>query len=284
MSDDIKQQKETLLRQLLKDKPDIGMKEANAVIRDQFDTGVSPPVFSKVRRAMLEESTQTLKAAAKPEKEESNQSIKAAANPEEESNQSIKSQTKPKKEKPTKKTSKVEASDQNDTIVERDDETKDADAKPKEPSKSKVKTKANKQKSNQDEEQPAGDARGEKDKRKKQPENKQAEPEPKEPEPEIDPNLPRFPVKIEVDVDLSQPFSEVHLCGGFNLWKVDELAMVKNEHKNWVFEGELPQGEYTYKFVIDRKLWYLDLSRRRVTDKTGVSHPITIGEEAANGS
>jgi hypothetical protein len=268
MSDDIKQQKETLLRQLLKDKPDIGMKEANAVIRDQFDTGVSPPVFSKVRRAMLEESTQTLKATAQPE-EESNQSTK-------------KSPTKSKKEKPTKKTNKVEASEQNDTVVGRDDESKGPEAKPKEPSKSKAK--ANKPKSKQEEEQPADDTRGEKDKRQKQAENKQAEPEPKEPEPEIDPNLPRFPVKIEVDIDLSQSFSEVHLCGGFNLWKTDELAMVKNEHKNWVFEGELPQGEYTYKFVIDRKLWYLDFSRRRVTDKTGVSHPITIGEESANGT
>ena len=268
MSDDIKQQKETLLRQLLKDKPDIGMKEANAVIRDQFDTGVSPPVFSKVRRAMLEESTKNLQTATKPK---------------EESDQSLKKPTQAKKEKPPKKTAKVEVTTQDEAADDSDEnvndtDTKDLSTKTKEPIKSKAKL--NKKKPNQ-EEQLAADTTGGKDKKQSQPENKQPEPEP---EPEIDPNLPRFAVKIEVDVDLPHTFSEVHLCGGFNLWKVDELAMVKNEHNNWVFEGELPQGEYTYKFVVDRKLWYIDFSRKRVTDKTGVSHPITIGEENLSAS
>lgn len=271
MSDDIKQQKETLLRQLLRDKPDIGMKEANSVIRDQFDTGVSPPVFSKVRRAMLEESAQQLKTATKPEQEP--KSIRDSGTPS-------------KQEKSLNQPAEVEAATHNEAVEVTEEETnaadgKDVSTKPNQPHRTKVKLSKKKPKQ---EDQLAAETAGKDDKKLNQADSKQPEalPKDKEPEPEIDPNLPRFTVKIEVDVDLPQPFSEVHLCGGFNLWKVDELAMVKNENNHWVFEGELPQGEYTYKFVVDRKLWYLDFSRKRVTDKTGVSHSIIIGEENLN--
>ena len=58
MSDDLKNNKENLLRQLLSAQPELGMKEANALIRAQFDTGVSPPVFSKIKKE-LEENAAT---------------------------------------------------------------------------------------------------------------------------------------------------------------------------------------------------------------------------------
>jgi hypothetical protein len=267
MSDDIKQKKEDLLRQLLKDKPDIGMKEANAVIRDQFDTGVSPPVFSKIRKALLEESVEAAKTKAPAKTAKAKVSAKktgkvAEANKAEETqaeaiDADVKTEEKAKPKKagrPKGKKAKGQAE-----ASAKDDSAKDgatAEDAPKADSKQKAESKQNEE-PKQKADVPA--------------------PEPEAPaEPEIDPNLPKFTVKIEVAIDIDA--QEVHLCGGFNLWKVGELAMQKTEDNIWVFEGELPQGEYTYKFVVDQKIWYVDFSRRRVTDKTGVSHAITIGE------
>jgi len=42
----------TLLRTLLLENPELSMKEANIVIRDQFGTGVAPPQYSKLKREL----------------------------------------------------------------------------------------------------------------------------------------------------------------------------------------------------------------------------------------
>ena len=62
-----------LLRSLLKDNPNLGMKDANAVIREQFGTGVAPPQFSKVKKEFegdekLEQKEVTYKKEEKKQK------------------------------------------------------------------------------------------------------------------------------------------------------------------------------------------------------------------------
>lgn len=94
-------------------------------------------------------------------------------------------------------------------------------------------------------------------------------------EEEIDPNLPKFPVHLEILVPSA---TSVHLSGSFNRWRTDELPMTHSGDGFWVFDGELPQGEWHYKFVVDGRVWFLDIHKRKVTDRTGVSHPIQVGE------
>ena len=95
----------------------------------------------------------------------------------------------------------------------------------------------------------------------------------REEEPELDPNLPKFPVHLEIKVPEA---TEVHLSGSFNRWRIGEYPLRKTGYQTWVFEGELPQGDYQYKFVLDKKIWFLDMNRERVLDKTGVSHTLCV--------
>lgn len=54
--------------------------------------------------------------------------------------------------------------------------------------------------------------------------------------------------------------SKVSLAGSFNDWAQHELMMKPDEEGFWAIEIPLlPEGRYTYKFLVDDKLWVEDL-------------------------
>ena len=84
-------------------------------------------------------------------------------------------------------------------------------------------------------------------------------------------------VHLEVHLQGTATAKSVHLAGSFNEWKHTELPMTRGrENHHWIFDGKLPEGEHTYRFVVDSKFWELDLERERVTDRSGVAHRIVI--------
>jgi hypothetical protein len=161
------------------------------------------------------------------------------------------------------------------------EEKKVSDSKAKVKSSVKKKEAEAPQKEKADEPEEEG-ASEEKSDEKPSDENNQKKPEREEPAPppviveeEIDPNLPKFPVHLEILVPSA---STVNLSGSFNLWRTDEHPLKNSGEDFWVFDGELPQGEWHYKFVVDGRVWFLDIHKKKVTDRTGVSHPIQVGD------
>jgi hypothetical protein len=225
MSEDTKAAKAKRCRELLEANPDLGMKEANVTIREEFGTGVAPTTFSKIKKELSGESTasSTSEKSASPEKAQVAPSDSAESSP-----------------------SETNTSEESEQSSEKTEEKKDSADKKKQQEKSEGEA------SQQEETPPVV-----------------------EEEEEIDPNLPKFPVHLEILVPTA---STVHLSGSFNRWRIDELPMTNSGEGFWVFDGELPQGEWHYKFVVDGRLWYLDIHKRKVTDRTGVSHPIQVGD------
>lgn len=232
MSDNTKEKKEELLKQLLTANPEITMKEANVSIRESFDTGVSGPVFSKVKKALLGDG-QSPSEVPEPASSE-------AAPPQAEAEAPSESvQSEASDSAPSPEPGESEQSQENNSTPSNEDKKASEDNK--------------------------ADASEE-----------GAEESPQEEEePEIDPNLPRFPVRLEIHAPEAKT---VHLAGSFNRWCTSEYPLAPTGEGFWAFDGDLPQGEYSYKFVIDGNTWWLDMHKERVIDKTGVSHPITIGE------
>lgn len=190
-------EKEALLVSLLKKDRDLSMKDANVVIREKFGVGVAPPLFSKIKRELLD-NEETKK------KETSAKTIKAK-------------KTTKKTQENKKEVKKAKKEDQIKNIKEDVAEN----LPPAEPELSKQK----------------------------------------------------YPVKLKVEIENADT---VHLSGSFNHWKQEELALKKEKENIWTFDGQLPEGEHSYKYIVNNKEWYLDLNLERVTDKTGVSHPIVI--------
>lgn len=282
MSNDIKQQKEELLIKLLKENPQCSMKEANATIREAFDTGVSPPVFSRVKKQLFagenveveEKAPKKIKKKAPPKvKKESKVATEVVAE------QAVAEKQAPSSPEDSSDLSDnlFDGSEAKKTQIEDELKTKDVKKEPllgddesqaekseAKPSKSKPKGKGRRPKSESSEEPKAEKASaGDK---------KEAEEE-KVAEPEIDPNLPKHRVQLSIDVPEAE---SVHLAGSFNAWKTAELPLAKGEGSTWNFDGELPEGEYFYKFVLDQKIWFLDMEKERFADKTGISHKIVI--------
>jgi hypothetical protein len=56
--DKIKQEKEALCMELLKADPGLGLKAINEEVRKKFDSGIAPPVFSKIKKALAEPSVE----------------------------------------------------------------------------------------------------------------------------------------------------------------------------------------------------------------------------------
>jgi hypothetical protein len=297
MSDDLKQKKEDLLRKLLISQPEMGMKEANALIRDKFDTGVSPPIFSKIKKECEDGSVAT---AAKPEAEIASKKKSSKTEiPEVKAEKTAKAEKvtkalKAKKTAPVIEVSKTvppsiesflgadsSSEDKNDIasmsdIFDGQEAQKARHVVPEAPSQE------NQPLISASEEEQNGDSdnNAENDSDNDDDQNNEAgHVQLKEEEPEIDPNLPKFRVQLEIKVPEAQ---EVHLSGSFNRWRVGEHPLTKISDQVWRFDGELPQGEYQYKFVLDKKIWFLDMNRERVIDKTGVSHSISIQEAAVS--
>jgi hypothetical protein len=274
MSDDIKQRKEELLIKLLKENPQLSMKEANVSIREAFDTGVAPPAFSRIKKSLFAGQADT--AAEAPVVKE-----KAKAKPKAEKKTPAKS--KAKKVPKTTSEESIDLFDGSEAKKASADEekrtAKEAEVKPLLGDDTEEKPKKPKAKKKAKEDKEATDSKGSEEKTEDSENNKTTEAKKvvKEEEPEIDPNLPKHTVKLAVNIPKA---SEVHLAGSFNRWKTSELALVKQDDSQWTFEGELPEGTYEYKFVVDQKVWFLDMDLARVTDKTGISHRIVIPQPA----
>ena len=223
--------KEQFLLDLLEKNPEMTMKEANVIIRDKYDTGVSPPVYSKVKKILTgasEKKSDVPETKIIPVAE-------LSVSPETESNGHVPEDninipdavaddffSVPQASSPLP-AHEVEA--QND-LSAGDDHDFSTDAT--------------------DEEQLPMEAA-----------------------------IPKrhCPVAFKTRIKSAQ---SVYLAGSFNAWKKDQYPMRKGENNWWFFEGELPEGEHHYKYVIDQLSWHLDFTQPFVTDDTGVSHKVTI--------
>jgi hypothetical protein len=290
MSDDIKQKKEELLTKLLKENPQLSMKEANVSIREAFDTGVAPPVFSRIKKSLFSgEGAETPKPKEdKKAKAPKKTRAKKAAEPREENKTEAAemdlfdgSEAQKAKEE---EASKAEQELKPEPLLSEDsapikkkrpkkaakNEDRDLDAKAKSAS-----LEENDSKTEPDQK----DSTGKPDRENGEKAKRDQAPQPKEPDfPAIDPNTPKHPVKLVVHAPKAD---QVNLAGSFNQWKIDEYSLEKGDHGLWHFSGDLPEGEYEYKYVVDQKTWFLDMNATRVTDKTGVSHKITIPQQAS---
>jgi hypothetical protein len=283
MSDDIKQKKEELLTKLLKENPQLSMKEANVSIREAFDTGMAPPAFSRIKKELFAGQALAAEAPA-PKAEAPTPKIKGKPKAEKKPAAKPKAKKVPKEVAEKKEVVEEEvdlfdgseakkASDKEDKLKKKEAKTKsllgDAEEKPK---------KTRPKKSAKVADDTPEDAKTESSEEASN-ENTPVEAKKvvKEEEPEIDPNLPKHVVKLAVSIPKA---SEVHLAGSFNRWRTSEFALIKNDDSQWTFEGELPEGTYEYKFVVDQKVWFLDMEASRVIDKTGVSHRIEIPQTA----
>lgn len=216
-----------LLRSLLKENPELSMKEANVTIREQFGTGVAPPQYSKIKKEFEGGEPQQVKAAVK--------------------------KTKPKKD--TVKESSEESSSESENDLESFFDGSAA-------------------KEVQAQETPAEES-GESENEGLLPESEEVDAEPEEEEEDLTP-VPTFPVTLEVHIPEAET---VHLAGSFNKWKTEQYPLQKKGPQTWVFNDELPEGEHFYKFIVDSKLWHLDMDKEYFVDSTGISHKITVSAD-----
>lgn len=194
-------EKEQALASLLRERPDISMREANVILKERFGSGVWGAVFAKVRRSLTQADSEDA-GPDKTEKPETRESTPAA----------------PLAPEPV---AQVERRTQ--------------------------------------EEEP-----------RKQPVTYSV---PRQEQQPVKPKGPTHPVRVEVKIPEAET---VHLAGTFNAWNIREFPLKPEGRGVWVFDGELPEGEHTFKFVVDGNRWHLDFDRERKTDSTGVSHPIRV--------
>lgn len=219
------EEKLDLLRKLLKENPDLGMKEANLTIREQFGTGVAPPQYSKVKKELEGSSAEEEPVKVKVTKS-TKKSIEASASSENIDLESFfdgSAAQKVQEVSPSEQETIESTLLQEETTVEKDVEIEEIE-------------------------------------------------ETEEVEEDLTP-VPTFPVSLEVTIPDAE---SVHLAGSFNKWKTEQYPMQKNGDQNWVFNDELPEGEHFYKFVVDNKLWHLDMNKEYFIDPTGISHKITV--------
>lgn len=210
-----------LLRSLLKENPNLGMKEANVTIREQFGTGVAPPQYSKIKKELEGSQLEEKKVEAKAPKEipEQKNDIQEESNELEsffDGSAAKKVQTEALPE------NKIETNNSGEKLLPSQDEPPE---------------------------------------------------EVVEEEEEDTTPVPTFPVSLEVEIPEAET---VHLAGSFNKWKIEQYPLEKSDSKTWVFSDELPEGEHFYKFVINKKLWHLDVNKEYFVDPTGISHKITV--------
>ena len=375
MSDDLKNNKEQVLRQLLGDRPELSMKDANVLIRKKFDTGVSAPLFSKIKKEIDEDlsaktsnskvKTAEAKGPGKKSSEPKAQSKVKSSEPKAQSEAKAPNKAKTTEAKGPSKTKSSEPKAQSEAKAPSKAKTPEAKSqtKSKTPvSKEETAEKATHKKvlarneagnaalpqegrtdsaitaeahhatpklgtttidtfltkphtemaklepvhisdeplldlfsgheaaktriapaqhgepeglnlSEQSDEGDSSEDELQNDEDGSEDQQQGEALQTREEEPELDPNLPKFPVHLEIKIPEA---TEVHLSGSFNRWRIGEFPLRKTSYHTWVFEGELPQGDYQYKFVVDKKTWFLDMSRERVLDKTGVSHVLSV--------
>ncbi len=64
----------------------------------------------------------------------------------------------------------------------------------------------------------------------------------------------------------NQYAKSVSITGSFNNWSKTANVLKKTDNSKWLTEIELPAGEYEYKFIIDKKIQFVDLLNPRRTD------------------
>jgi len=58
--------------------------------------------------------------------------------------------------------------------------------------------------------------------------------------------------------------AEVHLAGSFNHWSTDQHPMQPVGDGWWRITADLEPGDYTFKYVADRRDWYADFAAHGV--------------------
>ena len=194
------------------------MKRANMSIREKFDTGISPPAFSKVKKQF--QLDQATNEAVPTDTEE-----QLAPTPIETALETSASKARDESEAGSEENSKKEPQEESSNIKE-DDSSHSAET-----------------------DEPSAEAT------------------------ELPPvNL------VECSWELSGVEADsVHVAGSFNRWNKNEFELRPDKQGVWRGTFQMAEGYHTYKFVIDVSYWHLDFEREIVIDKTGVSHPITIG-------
>lgn len=227
----VSEDKLNLLRSLLKENPELGMKEANVTIREQFGTGVAPPQYSKIKKELEANGSEAkveTEVKEKPKKVKVAKEVKVKEEPAE-----VVKEDSPELESffDGKAAEEVKATEEAKVAEVKDPEPLIADEKV--------------------EEEVVAEA---------------------EPEEEVPPP-PSYPIKLEVVIENAD---SVHLSGSFNKWNIEQFPLTKGEDSKWVFDSELPEGEHFYKFVINKKLWHIDLDQEHFVDPTGISHKLTV--------
>ncbi|MBF0198082.1 MAG: glycogen-binding domain-containing protein [Planctomycetes bacterium] len=261
-----KEAKEALLRELLLKDKDLSMKEANVIIRENFDTGIAPPAYAKVKKSLSEDENSDEQGAKEPETKKSDKpkaekakapkkakKKKTSPDSEDEKAPSIDEFFASAPEKGRKKEQPVETNQAGSLLLGEKDNLDDEAQKNKERA---LKVKK---------------AFGSSLDEATEPESAQK----KEVEPEPEPEPPPVMLPVNVKVKIAKA-SEVHIAGSFNKWKKDEYEMKKVGIREWVFDKELPEGKHNFKFVVDQNKWHIDFDRDRVIDETGVSHTIEV--------
>lgn len=197
----------------------MSMKEANRIIRDKFDTGVSPPLYSKVKKQLEAQSSEE---KPQPEAEVTPEPVDSKEN---------------NFDAPETETQLLA----DEFFSSSEEDKKESEKLPIENSSPSL-------------EKPA---------------TFEAQTEEADPIP-----LNTHPVTLKVQI-FEKLADTVHLSGSFNKWKKGEYPL-KKEGLHWVFEGELPEGEHHYKFIVNENCWYLDMEKDLVSDETGISHPIKV--------
>jgi 1,4-alpha-glucan branching enzyme len=53
---------------------------------------------------------------------------------------------------------------------------------------------------------------------------------------------------------------QVALAGDFNHWRAEAHPMQRDDHGWWRLRLALPEGEYRFKYIVDRALWEADFA------------------------
>ncbi len=70
----------------------------------------------------------------------------------------------------------------------------------------------------------------------------------------------------------------VFLCGDFNDWRNDQLAMSRHDNGYWVARLKLPAGEYRFRYCADG-MWYTDFAAFGVEpDRFGLNSVLRVPE------
>ena len=116
----LKQAKETLCKELLQANPELSMKEVNVQIKEEFDSGVSSVVFSRIKKS-LNNNTETDTSSPKPVEEKTAPKTEAKSQSKEEKDET-KSQPEEEKEIEVQLEVKEQSESKAEEVVEEEPE------------------------------------------------------------------------------------------------------------------------------------------------------------------